>query len=943
MYRLCFITLCCLVVMFAHAGDYVLTDGSSKDFVLANQGKVSAIYIDEHEPEGLKLAVANLQVDFENVTGVRPQLNPQKHQTASMIIIGTLGHSALIQQLIAQGKLDISPIKNQWEAFQIQLVSQPIKGVESALVIVGSDMRGAIFGAYDLSENIGVSPWYWWADVAINQQKKLFVKADTYKQQQPKVRYRGIFLNDEAPALSNWVHEKFGEYNSDFYQHVFELLLRLKANFLWPAMWNNAFSLDDPNNPQLADTMGIVMGTSHHEPMMRADKEWNRVGTGKWDYAVNADNLYQFWQAGAQRHRNLESVFTLGMRGQADEPMGENENIALLEKIVADQRKILSDTFGKDKLSAVPQVWALYKEVQSYYEHGMRVPDDVTLLWSDDNWGNLRRLPTPQERKRSGGAGVYYHFDYVGGPRSYRWINTVPISKIWEQMQLAYQYQADRIWLTNVGDLKPMEYPTDFFLRMAWDPEQFSANTLIDYGQRWAEQQFGKQYANDIEKIMSAYTRHNGRRKPELMAADTYSLLHYQEAQRISDELQTYVTLAENIYAQLPNKDRDAFFQLVLHPIKATAIVYELNYSVAQNHLYAKQGRASTNEYAKHAQAWFAADLALQQQYHALANGRWNHFMDQTHIGYTHWNNPPANVMPAVSINQAINAADMGVAVEGNPEAWPATGQLALNFDYYGQTQRYVDVFNRGLKPFNVKIETSAPWIKLNQDLSQITREQRLEVSIDWSQVSVENVEGYILIKGTGWGGAKIAITAFKPKTSELHGFIEADGYVSIEPASGEIKQQSTSATWQKIDNHGRTGSSMTGLFSLDKRFSQPLQAPYLEYDVHLFHKGFTEIVISAAPSLDFTPNRGLHFAVSLGEEAPKIVNLLADYSTEKWEQSVKNGTLSVTLNYEVKKAGAKTLRIYALESGLTLQNIIINTGGLKASYLGPQQSRYLP
>uniref|UniRef100_UPI001558BC07 glycosyl hydrolase 115 family protein n=1 Tax=Bowmanella denitrificans TaxID=366582 RepID=UPI001558BC07 len=492
------------------AADWLTEQPDASAFTLVGANTQARLYIDKEALPGVQRAAHNLVSDIAKVTG-KTLLLGQQTQSEQLVIIGSLGHSAVLDRLIAEGKLDVSAIEGRWEAYQIQTLQQPLPGVKQALVIAGSDKRGAIYGVYSLSEAIGVSPWYWWADVPVKRKSSLYVQASAAMVDAPKVKYRGIFLNDEAPALTNWVKEKFGDYNAEFYVHVFELLLRLKANYLWPAMWNNAFADDDPGNALLADEMGIVMGTSHHEPMMRADKEWNRYGEGPWEYSSNRDNIYRFWQQGAQRHKQLESLFTLGMRGQEDEPMSEGENIGLLEQIVADQRQILSDTFADD-IRQVPQVWALYKEVQGFYERGMRVPDDVTLLWADDNFGNIRRLPTAEERKRSGGAGVYYHFDYVGGPRSYRWINTVPIAKIWEQMHLAWQYQADRIWIVNVGDLKPMELPTDFFLRMAWNPTAFTAATQAAFSKQWASQQFGPEYAADIARILDGYTRHNGRR-----------------------------------------------------------------------------------------------------------------------------------------------------------------------------------------------------------------------------------------------------------------------------------------------------------------------------------------------------------------------------------------------------------------------------------------------
>src|SRR5271170_7072277 len=379
---------------------YVETRYHPSDFKLIERKSAAPIYVDANDYPGVVRAVSDLQADLQRVTNCAPQIIHDGNALgAEVILIGTLGKSEVIDRLVRQHVLDVSSIAGKWESFLVQVVQRPMEGVVSALVIVGSDKRGTIYGIYDLSEQIGVSPWYWWADVPVPHHDALFVKPGRYIQGPPGVKYRGIFLNDEAPSLTGWVKEKYGNYNHEVYAKVFELLLRLKANYLWPAMWNNAFAEDDPLNLKLADEYGIVMGTWHHEPMMREWKEWKDHGKGPWDYSTNGEELRQFWRDGIQRNNHYESFITLGMRGNGDEPMvqgGAGANTALLETIVADQRKIIGDITQRDP-STVPQVWALYKEVQEYYEKGMRVPDDVTLLWCDDNWGNLRRLPTADE------------------------------------------------------------------------------------------------------------------------------------------------------------------------------------------------------------------------------------------------------------------------------------------------------------------------------------------------------------------------------------------------------------------------------------------------------------------------------------------------------------------------------------------------------------------
>ncbi|WP_049631976.1 glycosyl hydrolase 115 family protein [Cellvibrio sp. pealriver] len=950
--------LCCLWLIlllspscFALGEKSWLTENAHNNVVLTDKKVVAELIIDNHDFPGVLRAARNLQSDIAKVTGQTLPLNHQPNgKNIQAVIIGTLGKSQLIDQLVAAKKVDVSNIRNQWDAYQIQVVEQPLPQVQRALVIIGANKRGTTYGIYSLSEQIGVSPWYWWADVPIAKKEKLIIDNKTHIVDMPKVKYRGIFLNDEAPALSNWVAEKYGNYNHKFYENVFELLLRLKANFLWPAMWNNAFADDDPQNMILADEYGIVMSTSHHEPMMRADKEWNRYGKGPWEYSKNPENLYNFWVDGVKRNKPYESIYTLGMRGQQDEPMSEGENIGLLEKIVRDQREILTNQFGKNQLTQVPQVWALYKEVQGFYERGMRVPDDVILLWCDDNWGNIRRLPSPEERKRAGGAGVYYHFDYVGGPRSYRWINTVSIAKIWEQMHLAYTYEANKIWIVNVGDLKPMEYPIEFFLRMAWNPEAWPKERIPDFAELWAEREFGNAFAKEIADIMTGYTRHNLRRKPELQDATIYSQLHYAEADRITAEIQSYATRAEKIYAQLPKEKRNAFYQLVLFPTKASATITSLYDTQAKNHLYAQQARATTNTYAEKVRELFAADAALEREYHALNGGKWNHFMSQPHIGYSNWNNPPEDTLPVVHIYEPHSAEEMGIAVEGMASAWPSAGNYQLGrFDPFGKQSRTLTIFNKGKKSFKALAQTSHPWIIINHTSVQVDTEAQLHVSIDWSKLPQGEHTGRIQITGTGWGGASIGVSAFNPgiKTTALKGkgFVEADGVVAIE--AEHFQRQNTvtlddgrTLRWEKIPQHGRTLSSLSVYPITDHHFANASDAPYVEYDFFTLDKTDLNIDGVFAPSWPMLPGQELRYAIAIDDETPQVVSLTADMSNATWEETVRTDVRVTRSTHKAITAGAHTLRIYSLDPGVTLQKIVIDTGGLLPSYLGPEENR---
>jgi Glycosyl hydrolase family 115/Gylcosyl hydrolase family 115 C-terminal domain len=921
-----------------------------RDSFPITQGKsVSTIYVDASDYAGVVRAANDLQADIVRVTDRKPAItNDEKSFNGDAIIVGTIGKSAVIDSLIREKKIDVSQVAGKWESFLIQVVTRPMPGVARGLVIAGSDKRGTIYGIYDLSEQIGVSPWYWWADVPVQHKNELFVKAGRYVQGPPAVKYRGIFLNDEAPSLSGWVHEKFGSYNHQFYEKVFELLLRLKANYLWPAMWNNAFNEDDPLNPKLADEYGIVMGTSHHEPMLRAQQEWKRHGKGQWSYETNPDVLREFWTEGVERNKNYESIVTLGMRGDGDMPMVEGGNTAaneaLLEKIVADQRKIIAGHMNPD-LSAVPQDWALYKEVQEYYEKGMRVPDDVTLLWCDDNWGNIRRLPTEAERKRSGGAGIYYHFDYVGDPRSYKWLNTVPITKVWEQMNLAHSYGANRIWIVNVGDLKPMEFPMEFFLDYAWNPARWQKNSISEFTKMWAEREFGPQYAPEIADIISKYTKYNGWRKPELLEPETFSFVNYQEADRVLAEWKLVTQKAGEIYASLPENEHDALFELVLDPVKASAQVAELNIAVGKNRLYARQGRASANNFAAQARALFQADANLSDQYnHTLAQGKWSHMMDQPHIGYTSWHDPPANVMPALEEGNVPVRASIGVAVEGSETSWPGPrDKPALPvFDIFNQQQRYIDVFNRGQTPFEFAATVSDPWIVLDATHGTIGKDQRIWVSVDWQQAPKGFSDGSVKLTGAGADSVSIKVTAFNPQEparASLKGFVESNGYVSMEAAHYSKKADAGAISWEKLDDYGRTLSSMTIFPVTAESAAPPQNSPCLEYQMYLFDSGPVHVEAILAPTLNFVPGRGLRYAVSFDDQPPQIIDALAHNSPEDWATSVKDGVHKSESIHTLASAGYHTLKFWMVDPGVVLQKLVVNLGGVNQSYFGPPES----
>lgn len=830
-----FITL--LFIFFVKAAEpFISFARTEKSMILKERNSGLTLFSDSDSDKGILRAVANLQSDFQKVTGVQPHLISQNSGMNGMvIIIGEAGKSKTIDGLIRQKKLDGKALTGKREKYIIQNVSNPFPGVSEAIVIAGSDKRGTIYGIYEMSQQIGVSPWYYWADVLVEKKDDLYFKKGIYTDDEPAVEYRGIFLNDEEPSLGGWARATFGGVNSKFYEKVFELILRLKGNYIWPAMWGKAFYDDDPLSGPLANEMGIVMGTSHHEPMALAQTDWHRYIKKNnlpnvWDYAKNADVLQKFWKSGMERSKNWEKLVTVGMRGDGDEAMGEGTNISLLEKIVKDQRKIIADVTGR-KAEKTPQVWALYKEVQDYYDKGMRVPDDVILLFCDDNWGNVRKLPDLSKPLHKGGYGIYYHFDYVGGPRNSKWINISPIQRVWEQMNLSYEHKVDKLWVVNVGDLKPMEFPISFFLEMAWNPKQFNAKNLLEYTEKWASQQFGAKHATEIARMINLYSKYNRRVTPETLDSKTYSLENYHEFETVLNDYRALAVEALRLKEQIPAEYQDAYYQLVLYPIDACSNLYEMYYAVAKNRELAAKKDPGANFYADEVKACFERNAYLDNQYNnVIADGKWKHMMDQMRIGYKSWADRKENIMPEVTY-------------------------------------------------------------------------------ISDAEVPKEKI------------------------------FQEKNGYVSIEAENFARMSNSDRIHWEVIPDFGKTKSGITTF--PQNAYPKSDENIWLEYDINFESQGEFEVQLLLAPTLNFNHNKGLRYEISFDNETPQIVNFNGHYKGELGRWQSEHIIKSIT-KHLVQQAGKHTLRFRVLEPGIVLEKILINTGGLKSSYLGAPESEML-
>ncbi|KAK3676622.1 hypothetical protein LTR78_003396 [Recurvomyces mirabilis] len=907
-----------------------------------------------------------------------------------VMIAGTIGNSSIIDCLIQEGKIDVSAVSGTWEAYVSVMVANPIPGVAQAMVIAGSNRRGTIYGLYSVSEQIGVSPWYYFADSPPQKHDKVYATNTTAVQKSPSVKYRGFFLNDEAPALTGYIMAKFPPspwgpgFNADFYKTVFELLLRLRANYLWPAQWNSMFDVDDARSQPLADEYGIVMGTSHTEPMMRATKEWNVFGKGAWQWNTNNQSIYPFFVEGVQRSKPYEGVLTMGMRGSGDTALGSGIETALLESVVAAQTEILDNLWGNVSVqdpNIVPQMWCLYKEVQGYYQAGMRVPDYITLLWTDDNFGNIRRLPLTNETDRVGGAGVYYHFDYVGDPRDYKWINTVQLQKTWEQMHLAYERDARTIWVVNVGDLKPLELPISHFFDIAYDMEAYDEASVPTWLESWAAREFGQSVAAQTGALMNNYSIAAGRRKFELVDPTTYSQIDYSEADRVLAEWQAMQSVAQSIYDSLPAAIQPAFFEMVYHAVTAATTYYDIMITVAKNNLYASQGRNSANALAQHALDQFAHDHQLSVQYNSLLGGKWAHMMDQTHIGYQYWQQPMRQALPGLQWVANLErdlAGDMGVSIQNSNATVPGDDMYHTlssevltftNFDPYGVSSQYIDIFNMGTKPFSWKLSANASFVSFSQASGQLSTngstDARVYATVDWSKcppgsgmvlinITASEAQSTMYDQQTLYGTQYSMPQLMLPYNHTVlpsnftNGFVESDGHITIELEhwSSKTSANASALDYKVIPGLSRTLSGVT-LFPVTAASQSTSSGPMLEYDLYTFSPsvaaGVLNITIATTTSLNTIPDRPLKYAIQLDNQTPKTVQYIIDQpagaNPTGWLTAVANSAWTSTSNFTYSGPGAHKLKIWALEPGLVLNTAWVNLGGIRPSYLGPPES----
>ncbi len=958
--------------------------GQGNAFSLAANGAVADLVVDDQDRNTVRLAVRLFSEDIERVTGHSANIkNRVKSAAPICVIVGTIDHSRPIKALISDKRIDVAEIEGQWESCLIQVVDRPFRGVKRALVIAGSDRRGTAYGVLELSKQMGVSPWVYFADVPPKKRDAILIKAGRFVQTSPSVKYRGIFINDEMWGLRPWAMNTLAPAEGKgigptTHRKIFELLLRLKANFLWPAMHQQTkpFNCYEENRV-VADEYGIVMGSSHIEPMLRNNMggaEWDREYPDEpWDYVKNRDHIYAYWETRAKENGQYDNVYTLGKRGK-DDQAGSDITVPVLEQIFADQRAILKKWVNAD-IEQVPQMLIPYTEVLGLYNKGLKVPDDVIICWPDDNFGNIRQLPNERERQRSGGSGIYYHFQWLNGATSaYPWLCTSPLALTWLEMKKAYDYNVRDLWVVNVGDIKPAEINIEHFMQMAWDISAFQQNDPKGFLEAWASRDFGRQYASRIAKIMAKHYELGYARRPEHMVMyrgrdqkytyDWFSLTNYNdEAQIRVDAYDQLIKDTDALYASLPVEKKDAFFQMVVYNVKGAALHNRKVIYAHKSEVYGQQERASAAVYAAKAQQAEQEIKALIRHYNTeliTVGDKWNHMASLPGPWGAQWQQW---AMPVVSDYPGNGGPRMGMALEGGDDS------DLPGFSRYNDDRRFIDLFNKGNGVVHWSAWTSGDWIQLSESSGSIADETRLWVTIDWDRAPKgTSQDGHVtfawsssssnvwtdydtmsesqraafragsLGKRDAGNVFEVALSVFNPESpsvASVTGFVESHGYVAMEAEHYAEKVDKAPAAWHVLEGLGRTGDSVTVLpptipsvVSVEDILSQ---SPVLEYDLYTFTEGEASVQFNCIPSNAINADYSVRLAVSVDDGDPIMAS--------RTSRNVIDNLMTLKAKLDMPKEGQHRLKVWMVDPGVVIDKIIIDFGGVKDSYLGPPES----
>lgn len=945
-------------------------------FTLASPRQTAAILYDASDAAVVKRAAELFAADVEAVTGRRPQVTSATGETGPAVIVGTVGGSALIRRLSEAGKIDTAPLEGAWERYLIQTVANPLPGIRKALVIAGSDRRGAAYGLFTLSELIGVSPWYWWADVPVKKHAALHVDAPPTYSQTPSVRYRGIFLNDEDWGLTPWASQTFeperGNIGPRTYAKVCELLLRLKANYLAPAMHPISTSFNQiPENKLVADTFAIVMGSTHCEPLLlNTASEWDTQTMGPWNYDKNKEGINRVLTQRVRENSPYENVYTLALRGLHDGAMSTtlpmHEKVRMLQQALLDQRQILAENIDRP-VETVPQAFTPYKEVLEIYSNGLELPDDVTIVWPDDNYGYMKRLSGVREQRRTGRSGVYYHVSYLGVPHSYLWFSTTPPSLMYEELRKAYDTTADRLWLLNCGDLKGSEMQVSLFLDMAWDIGRFTADNVVTYPARWLAGIFGEAYYDRLEAMTREHLRLAFPRKPEYMGwgyhwnrfdhnceqlTDTdFSFTNYDEAPRRLEAYRKLGARAEALLHEIGDEARPAFYQLVYYPLRGAELMNRMTLGGQRNRWYARQGRAATNAVRDEVQRCYDSLQVITRGYNSLLGGKWNHMMSmrQNYDGVSAYFN-----LPHLATHDAAGAPRLALQVAGEDVTGARAFHALPAFDNYLRRTYPVEIYNRGGGTLAWTAHASEPWVVLSKSAGKTADEERITVGIDWEKAPSGNAVPAQIVFRAGEQSEKVLVSLFNPTApsrAELRGiYVENNGCVSIPAAGCHRVRENDRIKITAVEDLGIEGPALQlGDPTAPLQIFRSRDVPCAEYDFYAFDAGSVDVYTYVLPTFPLHADRDFRIGENTNTDTKYSVQIddgaLATPSSshveysQVWFESVLRNCAVNKSTLHIDKPGRHTLRIRVGDPGIVLQKIVLDFGGMKRSYLGPQST----
>lgn len=945
-------------------------------FTLASPRQTAAILYDASDAAVVKRAAELFAADVEAVTGRYPRVTSATGETGPAVIVGTVGGSALIRRLSEAGKIDTAPLEGAWERYLIQTVANPLPGIRKALVIAGSDRRGAAYGLFTLSELIGVSPWYWWADVPVKKHAALHVDAPPTYSQTPSVRYRGIFLNDEDWGLTPWASQTFeperGNIGPRTYAKVCELLLRLKANYLAPAMHPVSTSFNQiPENKLVADTFAIVMGSTHCEPLLlNTASEWDTQTMGPWNYDKNKEGINRVLTQRVRENSPYENVYTLALRGLHDGAMSTtlpmHEKVRMLQQALLDQRRILAENIDRP-VETVPQAFTPYKEVLEIYSNGLELPDDVTIVWPDDNYGYMKRLSGVREQRRTGRSGVYYHVSYLGVPHSYLWFSTTPPSLMYEELRKAYDTTADRLWLVNCGDLKGSEMQVSLFLDMAWDIGRFTADNVVTYPARWLAGIFGEAYYDRLEAMTREHLRLAFPRKPEYMGwgyhwnrfdhnceqlTDTdFSFTNYDEAQRRLEAYRQLGARAEALLHEIGDEARPAFYQLVYYPLRGAELMNRMTLGGQRNRWYARQGRAATNAVRDEVQRCYDSLQVITRGYNSLLGGKWNHMMSmrQNYDGVSAYFN-----LPHLATHDAAGTPRLALQVAGEDVTGARAFHALPAFDNYLRRTYPVEIYNRGGGTLAWTAHASEPWIVLSKSAGKTADEERITVGIDWEKAPSGNAVPAQIVFRAGEQSEKVLVSLFNPTApsrAELRGiYVENNGCVSIPAAGCHRVRGNDRIKITAVEDLGIEGPALQlGDPTAPLQIFRSRDVPCAEYDFYAFDAGSVDVYTYVLPTFPLHADRDFRIGENTNTDTKYSVQIddgaLATPSSshveysQVWFESVLRNCAVNKSTLHIDKPGRHTLRIRVGDPGIVLQKIVLDFGGMKRSYLGPQST----